>query len=266
MDGIELTQRLRALDPAARIVAVTADIQAATRTQVFSIGASAYVTKVDQAAELLRVVEEVAAKPPPPVLTPAQRDALTELMNIAMGQAAHALSSLVEHRVILQVPHIEILSAAGLRIFCEDEIHQVGAVVQQFVSGEISGFAALILPYDHTVNLIRLLLASDSAMNHLTPAAQPILSEVGNIVLNATVAHIGDQFQTRLRLSQAQTMLDQSGGAVADHLLRTVPTANHAIVFLSRMRVSDVELLAYVTLLFPDATVRRLIASLEAQG
>jgi CheY-like chemotaxis protein len=263
MDGIELIQRLRALDEKARVVAVTADIQAATRTQVFAAGASAYVSKIDQPTELLHIVETAAMKPPPPILTPAQRDAFTEMMNIAMGQAAHALSSLVEHRVILQVPHIEILSAVGLRLFCEEEVRQVGAVVQQFVSGQISGVAALVLPYDHTLALIRVLLASDSAVNHLTSAAQPILSEVGNIVLNATVARIGDQFETRLHLSQPQTLLNQAGSAVAEQLLRSVPVADHAIVFLSRMRVSDIELLAFVTLLFPDETVRRLLASLQ---
>ena len=265
MDGIELIQRLRALDEKARIVAVTADVQAVTRTQVFAAGASAYVTKIDQATELLHTIETTTTKPPPPVLTPAQRDALTEMMNIAMGQAAHALSSLVEHRVVLQVPHVEILSVIGLRLFCEEEVRQVGAAVQQFVSGQISGVAALILPYDHTLALIRVLLASDSAVPRLTPAAQPILSEVGNIVLNATIALIGDQFETRLHLGQPQILLNQTGSAVAEHLLRSIPGADHAIVFLSRMRVSDVELSAFVTLLFPDETVRRLLASLEAQ-
>jgi len=43
-------------------------------------------------------------------LTDRQRDALTEIMNIAIGRAAHSLNQLVKEEINLTIPEIKFLS------------------------------------------------------------------------------------------------------------------------------------------------------------
>jgi chemotaxis protein CheC len=59
-------------------------------------------------------------------LTPSQKDALTELINIGYARAAGALSDLTGHRISLQVPNVAI-----------HLIKEVTPLLQQIVSGEV---------------------------------------------------------------------------------------------------------------------------------
>ncbi len=45
-------------------------------------------------------------------LSELQRDALQELMNISMGQAANALARLIDAKITLSIPKIVVVSAA----------------------------------------------------------------------------------------------------------------------------------------------------------
>jgi len=56
MSGFEVLTKLRELDPQARIVIATADIQSSTRKMAAEGGASGFVTKPFVAAEVARVV------------------------------------------------------------------------------------------------------------------------------------------------------------------------------------------------------------------
>ena len=53
-------------------------------------------------------------------LTEDQRDALQELMNISMGQAANALARLINAKITLSIPKIVVVSTAEFQRICAD--------------------------------------------------------------------------------------------------------------------------------------------------
>ena len=57
MDGLEVLRQLRAMDPAARVVMVTADAQTSTRTLAEASGAVGFVLKPLVREPLLRAVD-----------------------------------------------------------------------------------------------------------------------------------------------------------------------------------------------------------------
>lgn len=59
MYGLEVLAKIRELDPAARVIVASADVQRTTQEQVRSGGASAFLNKPINRAELGRVVKEV---------------------------------------------------------------------------------------------------------------------------------------------------------------------------------------------------------------
>jgi two-component system, chemotaxis family, chemotaxis protein CheY len=59
MYGLDVLTKLRELDPAARVIVATADIQTTTREQVRAAGASAFVNKPLNRATVTEVLNQV---------------------------------------------------------------------------------------------------------------------------------------------------------------------------------------------------------------
>jgi two-component system, chemotaxis family, chemotaxis protein CheY len=64
MDGLEVLKRIRAVDPEARIVFVTADVQSSTREMALAGGASGFVHKPVSSGPLLSAVGEALSGRP----------------------------------------------------------------------------------------------------------------------------------------------------------------------------------------------------------
>lgn len=59
MYGLEVLAKLRELDPDARVIVMSADIQTSSREMVKAAGASAFINKPAQAAHVVAVLQEV---------------------------------------------------------------------------------------------------------------------------------------------------------------------------------------------------------------
>lgn len=59
MYGLDVLSKLRELDPAARIVVMTADIQTSSREMVQSAGAAGFITKPAAAGVVVEMVQKV---------------------------------------------------------------------------------------------------------------------------------------------------------------------------------------------------------------
>ena len=59
MDGLEVLKRIRAVDPDARIIFVTADVQSSTREMAVAGGAGGFVVKPVSSASLLGAISDV---------------------------------------------------------------------------------------------------------------------------------------------------------------------------------------------------------------
>jgi two-component system, chemotaxis family, chemotaxis protein CheY len=59
MYGLEVLARLREMDPAARVVVMTADIQTSSRDMVKAAGAAGFINKPAPAAQVVAVLQQV---------------------------------------------------------------------------------------------------------------------------------------------------------------------------------------------------------------
>lgn len=124
----------------------------------------------------------------------AERDAVTELLNIAIGQAAASLSQLVEDEVRLSVPFVDFLtpSQAAIRLEAETQGDDSVAVRQHF-EGHFYGDILLIFPEKRSLDLVRHMLGDQVPLEQLTELEQEALLEVGNIILNACLGSLSNQ-------------------------------------------------------------------------
>lgn len=140
MDGLEVIRQLRVRRPCIPILTYSADVQQATQEQVLAAGASRFVGKAELADRILQTVYELIGPADLTTLSDSQLDAFTEMMNIAMGQAAQALSALLERACRLKVPKVEVMTTARLQAFFEHQISAVGTLVLQQFSGPLQGW------------------------------------------------------------------------------------------------------------------------------
>ena len=124
-------------------------------------------------------------------LTPSQKDALTELINIGYARAAAALSELTGHRISLEVPEVAIHTIPEITDRLEHLMEGEVASVNQVFSGPINGNGILLLDREAALLLNRLLTDRPS-VSGFDGAAREVITEVGNIVLNACLGAFGN--------------------------------------------------------------------------
>jgi chemotaxis protein CheC len=124
-------------------------------------------------------------------LTPSQKDALTELINIGYARAAAALSDLTGHRISLEVPEVAIHTIPEITDRLQHLMEGEVASVNQVCSGPINGNGILLLDREAALLLNRLLTDRPS-VSGFDGAAREVIMEVGNIILNACLGAFGN--------------------------------------------------------------------------
>ena len=88
-------------------------------------------------------------------LTDDQIDAFKELVNIGVGRAASMLNEMVESRIFLEIPCIQVLDAANLQQELTKKFNSdCFATVRQSFTGSFSGIAELLFPTESASKLV----------------------------------------------------------------------------------------------------------------
>jgi chemotaxis protein CheC len=125
-------------------------------------------------------------------LTELQRDAITELLNIGMGQAANSLSEMVGEEVELSVPSLELLTRQSVAERLHRESPKRIVAVKQNFQGPFWGEALLLFPEEKSLALVRALIKQEVPLEVLIELEQDALTEVGNIILNACLSSLAN--------------------------------------------------------------------------
>jgi len=162
-------------------------------------------------------------------MTELQRDAVTELINIAFSRAAASLSQLTNSRVDLEVPDVSVhlISAISKAVgrFVSGEV----ATVHQVFTGPVAGDAFLLLNFDGAVHLVDLLTGSKHSKGALGASAREVVTEVGNILMNACLGVFGNLLEVRFSFSVPQLSLDDLANMVQS-LIVDEDELQHALV------------------------------------
>ena len=196
------------------------------------------------------------------ILTARQSDALTELLNIAFASTADALSKLTGHRVVLDSPNVVVVPLEQLVPTLARYVPGDVASVHQDFAGPIAGDAVLILSHAGALALTGL-LTDVAPAEELDESAREVLTEVGNILLNACLSMFGNLLKVRVAFSVPRLRLD-----TVEELISTFPSVaaenRHAIVVAMAFKVKGSSVAGYVALVLGVASLTELVAKVEA--
>ena len=195
-------------------------------------------------------------------LTVVQREALVELLNIGFGRAAAALSQLTGQRVLLEVPQVSVHGIQELNDALHTVLGDEVASVHQIFSGPVAGDALLVLDHKAALMLKELLTDEPPLPLPLDATAREVLTEVGNILLNACLGTFGNLLQVQVSFSIPHLNLD-----TLHHLMQSLVVnrvgLNYALVVRAAFRLRDAEVSGYIVIVLSVASLARLIQGIE---
>jgi chemotaxis protein CheC len=195
-------------------------------------------------------------------LTGRQQDALVELLNIGFGRAAASLSQLTGHRVLLDVPEVSIHPIGRLRDVLGNVFSSDVASVHQIFAGPVAGDALLVLDYAAAGMLKQLLTDEPALPLPIDASAREVLTEVGNILLNACLGTFGNLLDVQVSFSVPQLNLDTLQG-VLQTLMVHREGMRYALLVHAGFNLRDAEVRGYLVIVLSVASLDRLIRSVE---
>lgn len=195
-------------------------------------------------------------------LTEFQRDALTELINIGFGRAAASLSRITGHRVLLEVPQVAIHSMSEVNAALGRVVRGDIATVHQVFSGPVAGDALLVLDTAGAA-LIKQLLTDEMPLPLAMDASgQEVITEVGNILLNACLGMFGNLLKVQVSFSVPRLTLETLG-MVLDSLTIEHEELRSALVVHAAFRLRDNSLSGYLVIMLGVSSLDRLLHAVE---
>lgn len=141
-------------------------------------------------------------------------DVLKELGNIGSGNAATALANMIDKRVDMEVPKVEILEFNKVQdILGGAETPVVGIYFE--MTGEIVGNIMFILDLESSKNLTNILFNRDTEKDELDEMDLSALSEVGNILASSYINSLSALTGFSLKISIPSLAIDMAGAILS---------------------------------------------------
>jgi chemotaxis protein CheC len=195
-------------------------------------------------------------------LTERQKDALSELINIAFARTGAALSELTGHRVLLEPPEVAIYRTEELRPALARFVPGDVASIHQVFAGPVAGDALLLLNYEGAVQLTDLLTDEHNPSNFLDESAREVLTEVGNILLNACLGMFGNLLKVHVTFSVPRLHLE-----TLDELIASTTTdkgeMHYALVVYTAFQIRDSSVKGFLVIVLSVASLDRLIQEVD---
>lgn len=195
-------------------------------------------------------------------LTERQTDALSELINIAFARTAAALSELTGHGVKLNPPEVSVHPTSELPAVLARFLPGEVASIHQVFVGPVSGDALLLLNYEGALQLTSLLTQESGQRAYLDESSREVLTEVGNILLNACLGMFGNLLKVRFSFSVPGLHLETLD-ELLDSVVREKGGLHFALVISTAFHVRDSAVSGYLVIVLTVASLDRLVQEVE---
>lgn len=145
------------------------------------------------------------------MLNPMQKDMLTEMVNVYVGQAASYLSEMVNQKVLLAVPEVELITISEVEnpAYNLPNLPLAGHIISSSMrfGHQFKGKAFLVFPAEEAKLLVNACIGEEVSLENNQDLASfmdtdfDVLREISNVILNAVVGEFGNFLDTRLEYS-----------------------------------------------------------------
>lgn len=183
-------------------------------------------------------------------LSPMQIDALREAGNIGAGNAAIALSEMVDQKVELSTPMATLLQLTNVPDLVGGPEASVAGVYLS-VTGDCSGSILLLLEEESAARLSSLMVPKDISGPEISVVKRSALQETGSILAAAYLNALGRLTGLFFKPSVPGFAMDMAGAIFDYVLVDLAATEDHVLVVETDFMISGVKVMGHLVL-FPD--------------
>ena len=206
------------------------------------------------------------------MLTDAQKDVLTELVNVYVGHAASLLSEMTSQEIMLRVPEVYLLPEGDseLNALSRQDVFAQRHVVSSSItfSQGMHGKAFLIFPAVQAKFLVNACLGEplptnrDLIARELLDTDIDVLREIANVILNSVMGGFGNLLNTCLEYSIPEVeLLFMTEKEDKDTLLTN---RAHILVLKTDFSLSGGEITGIMLIAFSLSSLSLLLNKLDA--
>ncbi len=182
-------------------------------------------------------------------MTPLQLDALREVGNIGSGNAAVALSTMVDKKVLLSVPRATLVPLVKVSdLVGGAETPVVGIYLH--ISGDASGSMLLLLE-EQSANQLAHLMVSGGEHGELSTVEQSALQETGSILAGSYLNALSQMTGILLRPSVPGFAMDMAGAIIDFILVEISQSEDYVLVIETEFDILEHVIKGHL-ILFPD--------------
>jgi chemotaxis protein CheC len=194
----------------------------------------------------------------PPKLQPFHLDALREMGNVGAGNAATALSQLLNRRVEMNVARVTLVSTDSLGEYLGDHPEEVAAV-QMPVYGDARARVLLFFELDRLGALIALLLGRPSAdPKNLSELECSAVQEISSILTGAYLNALNGLIRVQLIHGVPSMAMDRADAVLQSVLVEYEQSQGWALVIETEFTEAG-KVLAGHFILIPDGNALDLL-------
>lgn len=191
-----------------------------------------------------------------------QFDVLRELGNIGAGNATTALSQLINTKIDMQVPKVELLEFKELSdIVGGAESLVVGILLT--LEGEIDGMMMFMLERESAHNLVNILMGKTlDNFEDFTEMDLSALNEIGNIIAGAYLSSLSSLTNLLITASVPYMAIDMAGAILSVPAIEFGKVGDKALLIQSKFGENDKEVNGYFILIPTLDSYSKIMSSL----
>jgi chemotaxis protein CheC len=195
-------------------------------------------------------------------LTAEQKDAVSELVNIAFSRTGAALSELTGNRVELTVPEVSAHPIGDLVPALSRFVRGDVATVHEIFGGPVAGDAFLVFDVDGAARLVDLMTGAGAPTRQMGSSSREVLSEIGNILLSACLGVFGDLLRVRFTFAVPRLHMEALSSMI-DTLMIGDDELRHALLVGARFRIRASEVTGCMVLVLGVTSLEKFLQAVE---
>ena len=190
-------------------------------------------------------------------------DVLTEIGNIGAGNATTALSQLINARIDMCVPKVDLLGFSELAEIVGGAETLVAGILLS-LEGDVDGMMLFVLESSAAHLLVDQLMGCVSGENKgdFSEMEQSALMEIGNIIAGAYLSSISELTNMKITSSVPYLSVDMAGAILSVPAIEFGKLGDKALLIESKFKDLDVDISGYFILIPTLESYGQILTSL----
>lgn len=191
-----------------------------------------------------------------------QFDVLKEIGNIGAGNATTALSQLLNIKIDMNVPNVELLELSELPDMIGGAENLIVGILLT-LEGDTDGMMMFMLEKKSAHHIINILMQKDlDSFEDFTEIDMSALNEIGNIIAGAYLSSISVLTNLLITSSVPYMAIDMAGAILSVPAIEFGKVGDKALVIKTQIRDDNVEVDGYFVLIPTIDSYTKIMSSL----